>query len=154
MCRYAEDQIEIVLLSLVKDPLLSLMPRMITINRCLDANAALLNGLKPDWRNDLAPTVIALEGSADDLIASVCLRYALDDLIPSTPPADPDVSADVRQLLQMRERLLQERGHLKTDVREELESIEADEAKAASRKRDFGTKMQQYARLIEVKRRA
>ena len=152
MNHYAEDQIEIAILSLVKDPLLSLIPNLVAMDDALHANAARLDQLSSDWRVDSTSAMTALEGSMNHLVASARLRCNLKDLASETSYMHLAGEGDLSQLLQCRQRILQERETLKLDVKEELQLMEEDEAKAASRRRDHGTKMQAFARLVEIKK--
>ena len=150
MCQYEEDHIEFAILSIVKDPLSSLLPRLLSNVATVSALQARLDKIKIDWRKHTTGDF------PDNLYASLQSKYYVYQLpneqyAVSTKMAEFEVREDAYELMATRQKLLTEQAALRLDVREEAQLMENDEMRALSRRKDCGGSMQGFARLVQVK---
>ena len=151
MAEYEDGQIEFAILSLVKDPLLSLVASLAGNVKSLEVVSAYLDKAKPGWR-DFIPSTTADDGHAiegtlygpdadygleQDTIDSADLAAGVQENLASEIPTD---------LLALRQELVTAQAGLRASIRDEQQSIRLDEEKAASRRHDYLSALQAWVR--------
>lgn len=152
MAQYSEGQIEFAILSLVKEPLSSLVSALAENVKGLVALSTRLDSLNPGWRDFIASAVNGEGTTTESLITGPDSIYKLtQEMIDKSELSQSiaeavfkDVAADVMAL---RQKLVTAQAGLRASIIEELQSICSDQERAASRRHDYGPAVQT---LIEI----
>ncbi len=156
MAQYEEGQIEFAILSLVRDPLLEMIPALAENVKAINALSTRLDVVKPGWKDFIDSSTNGQIAGTDGLISNPNLAYGLtqemlDQAEPSQAVIDlchGDVASDI---LGHREQLITTQAGLRMSIREEIQSNQSDEDRAASRTCDYGARMQNFVRKMRVK---
>ena len=155
MAQYEEGQIEFAILSLVRDPLLNLIPMLAENVRSIAELSARLDVVKPDWR-DFETTPVnggstglltasnAFHGLSQKELDQVEIPEVISKLCQSNTADD---------LLARRQQLATAQAGLRLSVRDEQQSNQLDEDRACARKCDYGARMQNFVRKVKMKQR-
>lgn len=157
MAQYEEGQIEFAILSLVRDPLLEMIPSLAENVKGVNALSTRLDIVKPGWKDFTDSSTKGDIAGADSAIRSLSLAYGLtkemfDQAELSQAVMDlcnGDVASDI---LGHREHLITSQAGLRMAIREEIQSNQSDEEKAAARTCDYGARMQNFVRKMRIKK--
>ena len=161
MAQYDKEQIEFAILSLVKDPLLRLIPSLAANVKSIAALTSHLEEVNPDWRKSMLPSANGenTSTSTDGYLTTADGSYGLEQheiddsvLLDQTLLALLD-SDNVSDITAFRQKLVIEQAALRMEIQEERQSMYADESRAAARSQDFGAKMQTFASKVKAKER-
>ena len=159
MAQYEEGQIEFAILSLVRDPLLEMIPALAKNVKAVSALSSRLDVIKPGWEDFLDSSIENENVGRNSLSIDASFTYGitqrmLDQAQPSQAVTDlyhgnkvPDILAHYRQLTTAQ-------VALRMSIREEMQSNQSDEERAAARTCDYGARMQNFVRKLKVKRQA
>ena len=147
MAEYEEDQIEFSILSLVKDPLHSLVDDLAVNVKCLETIngriAALQDKTEPEPTLD--NTVLGPAGSFS------LTREAIDNAeIPANQKGSYQCNS-VGELSQRRQNLSNEQQQLRAAIKEEQQSQQADDDYATGRRYDYGPAVRTWMRFLARK---
>ena len=150
MRQYEEDHIEFAILSLVKDPLSILTQELSKNLATIQALDKRLDELSSDWRQ------YTMHDHVDDITSNTKMQHPTDWLLNKCSGINERTvkligKTDIGELLRSRQQLLSEQASLRIDLREETQMTENDDAFAASRRQDCGTRMQGFAKLVREK---
>ena len=153
MAEYEEGQIEFAILSLVKDPLLTLVASLAENVRCLRALSARLGDIKPGWKgfeaegvgSKVEGTLLGPDPSYD--LSEDAINQAF---IPSAAELKFRDLAAV-DLLAYWQELASGQAGVRKSIKEEQQSIRSDEERAASRRHDYGPMVQAWVRMLARK---
>lgn len=156
MAQYEEGQIEFAILSLVRDPLLEMVPALAKNVKDINALSTRLDTVKPRWKDFIDSSTNGEFMDTNSFISSVNLAYGLsqemlDQAEPSQAVMDlchGDVASDI---LGHREHLITTQADLRMSIREEIQSNQSDEERAAARTCDYGARIQNFVRKMRVK---
>lgn len=159
MAQYEEGQIEFAILSLVGDPLLEMIPALAKNVKGINALSTRLDIVKPGWKDFIDSSTNGEITDTDSFISSLNLAYGLSQEIldraePSQAVMDlchSDVASDI---LGHREHLITTQAGLRMSIREEIQSNQSDEERAAARTCDYGARMQNFVRKMKVKKQS
>ena len=157
MAQYEEDHIEFAILSLVRDPLLRLVPALASNVKTILTLSSRLDEVKPDWRQFTLSDSNDKGTERDSHIMAADAAYALDQgSIDGARPVNTDTAAIVAgdnatEMLALRQSLIVEQAGLKMEVKEELQATQADEIRATSRSQDSGAKLQNFSKMVKIK---
>lgn len=154
MAQYEEGQIEFAILSLVRDPLLDLIPRLAENIHSIARLSVRLDLVKPDWRD------FETSSRCCDSTGMLTTSDPLYGLTPEeldragVPPAigslcESDAAEDI---VAQRQQLVTDQARLRLSIRDEQQSNQADQERAAARRCDYGAMMQDYVRKVKAKR--
>ncbi|CAF9924815.1 hypothetical protein IMSHALPRED_006311 [Imshaugia aleurites] len=154
MARYEEGQIEFAILSLVRDPLLKMVPALARNVKAINALSTRLDIIKPGWRSYLDFSTNGENAGAGSLIDNPNLAYGLtqemlDQVEPSQAVMDlchGDVASDI---LGHREQLVATQVGLRMSIKDEIQSNQSDEERASARTCDYGARMQNFVRRVK-----
>ena len=154
MAQYEEGQIEFAILSLVRDPLLEMTPALAENVKGINALSTRLDIVKPGWKDftdgDIAGT--------DSMISSFNLAYGLtQEVLDQAEPSQAVMDlchGNVSDIIGYREHLITSQASLRMAIREEIQSNQSDEERAAARTCDYGARMQNFVRKMSVKKQA
>ena len=148
MAEYEDGQIEFAILSLVKDPLLSLIPSLASNVKGIQLLSALLDKVKPDWRDFTSFRTPEGDLISDGTLTGPNMTYGItQEAIDSSQMPDniqPDSSDNATDLLTSRQKLVTAQAALRLSIKSEFESDRLDEEKAASRRHDYGPVIQKW----------
>lgn len=159
MAQYEEGHIEFAILSLVRDPLLEMVPALVENMKAINALSSRLDIVEPGWNdytdssrnrkiagtNSLINEPNLAYGVTQDMIHQAELSQAVVDL------CHCNVGSDI---LRHREQLITIQADLRTSIREEMQSNQSDEERAAARTCDYGARMQNFVRKMRLKRQS
>ena len=159
MAQYEEGQIEFAILSLVRDPLLEMIPALAENVKAINALSTRLDVIKPGWKDFIDSSTNSQIAGNDNSISNPNLAYGLtqemlDQAEPSQAVMDlchSDVASDI---LGHREQLITTQAGLRMSIREEIQSNQSDEDRAASRTCDYGARMQKFVRKMRVRQQS
>lgn len=159
MAQYEGGQIEFAILSLVRDPLLEMIPALAENVKAIGALSTRLDIVKPGWKDFVDSSIKGEIAGTDSLISNPNLAYGLtqgmlDQAEPSQAMIDLchcDVASDI---LAHREQLITMQAGLRMSIREEMQSNQSDEERAAARSCDYGARMQNFVRKMRVKKQS
>ena len=142
MANYESDQIEFAILSLVKDPLQYLLPKLAQTTKTLGLIASRLHELGENSQLNTTNCLIGPEP-----------RYRLtDDLIYAQNLAEADqevlVNGNEALLCDTYERVRSTQIHLRSEVQEEIDLECAEDERTARRRHDHGPLIQTWIRLL------
>jgi len=156
MAQYEDRQIEFAILSLVRDPLLDLIPRLAENVRSLNGLSARLDAVKPDWREFEMPSA---SDDATAVLTGPDPMYGMmqEHLDRARYPENVETlceSEAVEDMTTQRQQLVTAQAGLRLSIKEEQQSNQSDEEKAAARRCDYGARMQDFVRRVKTKKRA
>ena len=157
MAQYDEDRIEFAILALIKDPVMRLLPALAASAKSIAVLSSRLDEVKPDWRSFMIESINGENTHACDYLTTADASYGLeqqdiDDIALSDPNLIALLSSEkVSDMIAFLQKLITEQATLRTDIREERQSAENDESRAASRSRDYGARMQNFAKKVKLK---
>ena len=149
---YGDGQIEFAVLSLVKDPLLDLVPRLAANVKSLQAISARLDQVRPDWQDFIIEDGEEARWIYDGRITGPHEAYNLTvELIETAvlPEAmrhmllDGSRTADLITCLQG---LVKLQRDLRKSIKTEIDSNRRDEGRAAGRRHDYSPLIQSWIR--------
>ena len=154
MARYEEGQIEFAILSLVRDPLLKMVPALARNVKAINALSTRLDIIIPGCRSYIDFSTNGENAGAGSLIDNPNLAYGLtqemlDQVEPSQAVMDlchGDVASDI---LGHREQLVATQVGLRMSIKEEIQSNQSDEERASARTCDYGARMQNFVRRVK-----
>ena len=159
MAQYEEGQIEFAILSLVRDPLLEIIPALAENVKAICALSSRLDVIKPGWEDFFDSSIKDEIVGRDSLSVGANFTYGitqemLDQAQPSQAVIDlchgnkaPDILAHYGQLITAQ-------AGLRMSIRDEIQSNQSDEERAAARTCDYGARMQSFVRKMKVKRQS
>jgi len=156
MAQYEEGQIEFAILGLVSDPLLDLVPRLAENIKSITRLSARLDLIKHDWR-DFEPSPV--NGQLTGLLTAFDPTYALtpkhiDQADLPITIAKLCESDAVEDIITQRQQLVADQARLRLWIRDEQQSNQRDEERAAARRCDYGAMMQNFVRKVKAKRKS
>ena len=159
MAQYEEGQIEFAILSLVRDPLLEMVPALIKNVKAVNALSARLDVVKPGWKDFIDSPNNSKHAGMNSLTSEPNLAYGitqemLDQAELSQAVIDLCHCNVVSDILRHREQLVTIQADLRTSIREEMHSNQSDEERAAARTCDYGARMQNFVRKMSLKKQS
>ncbi|KAL9076400.1 MAG: hypothetical protein Q9161_001116 [Pseudevernia consocians] len=159
MAQYEEGQIEFAILSLVRDPLLEMIPALAENVKAINALSTRLDIVKPGWEAFTDSLTDGELAGTDSLINNPNLAYGLtQEMLEQAKPSQAvmdlchgDIASDI---LGHREQLIAAQANIRMSIREEIQSNQSDEERAASRTCDYGARMQNFVRKMRVKKQS
>lgn len=150
MTEYEEDQIEFSILSLVRDPLVDLVPRLASNVKSVSAVDKRLSAL------GIAETEFKGDASDDGIIYGPDGSFDLtSEMLDNGTVPDADMSryqsATGEELLQYRQDIINAQRETRAAIKEEQQSYRADEDYAASRRHDYGPAIQKWVKTLARK---
>lgn len=157
MAQYEESRMEFAILSLVKDPVINLLSDL--AGNVLDIRAvqSQLEEIKPDWRSFIYEGITDSKETQPALVTGPDAGLGLTDAHLSKSQAIQDNQfqlplASAEDGLTKRKKLITAQQDLKMAIQEEVQSRHLEQEKANARSRDFGAKMQKFARKVQAKK--
>ena len=156
MAQYEESQIEFAILSLVKDPLIDLVSDLAGNVRSLMAIQSRLDEIKADWRSSTTKgfddsTRQQEPGFLTGPDAGLGLTEEHILTTPRTQQMKNQLAvASATEAMTMRKELITAQQGLRMALQEEIQSKHSEEERASARTRDFGAKMQKFARKVKA----
>ena len=159
MAQYEEGQIEFAILSLVRDPLLDMIPALAKNVKAISALSSRLDVIKPGWEDFFDSSMKNEIIGRDTLSVDAGFTYGitqrmLDQAQPSQAVIDLCHGNKVPKILAHYGQLITAQVDLRMSIREEMQSNQSDEERAAARTCDYGARMQNFVRKMKVKRQA
>ena len=159
MAQYEEGHIEFAILSLVRDPLLGMIPALAENVKAINALSARLDIVKPGWKDFFEPPTNGKIAGMNSPISGSNLAYGLtQELLDQArlPQAMIDLcnGSLASDIFRYRERLITMQTDLRMSVREEMQSNQSDEDRAVARACDYGARMQNFVRKMRLKRQS
>ena len=159
MAQYEEGHIEFAILSLVQDPLHGMISALAENIKAINVLSARLDVVKPGWKGpyDL-PTNSEVAGT-DGLISEPNLAYGLTQEMLDRAALYQTVNdlcykSVASDILRYRDQLITIQTDIRMSIREEMQSNQSDEERAAARACDYGARMQNFVRQIRLKQRS
>ncbi len=156
MAQYEEGQIEFAILSLVRDPLIRLIPAWAENVKGVAALSAKLDAIKSDWRDFTAP--VTNGESAGHLNAPDPGFGLTQELFDHTSIPEEVVNLCnlevVTDIVEHRQELITAEAELRMSIREEMQADQTDEERATARSRDYGAMIQKVLRKVRTKKAA
>ena len=151
MAEYEEGQIEFAILSLVKDPLLELRVSLASNVKAIQLASARLDELQEDWREFTLSQNARSEGVFDKAIVETdgtfdLTQEMIDNGILPENFERVLLSDTVDDLVSSYQELVTAQVGVRRAIKEELKSNRLDEAKAVSRRFDYGPLLQTWIR--------
>ena len=159
MAQYEEGQIEFAILSLVRDPLLEMIPALAKNVKAISTLSSRLDVIKPGWEDFFDSSIKNDIVGRNSLSIDASFTYGitqrmLDQAQPSQAVTDLCHGNKVPDILAHYEQLSTAQVGLRMSIREEMQSNQSDEERAAARRCDYGARMQNFVRKMKVKRQA
>ena len=159
MAQYEEGQIEFAILSLVRDPLLEMVPALAKNVKAINQLSTRLDMVKPGWKDFIDSSTDNAIAENYNLISKPNLAYGLtQEMLDHSEVSQIvtnlcycNVASDI---LGHREQLIVMQAGLRMSIREEMQSNRLDEEKAAARTCDYGARMQNFVRKMKVKKQS
>lgn len=156
MAQYEEGQIEFAILSLVRDPLLEMIPALAENVKNINALSTWLDKVNPGWKDFIGSSTDGEIAGINSSISKTNLTYGLtqemlDRAEPSLAVMDTCRGNVASGVLGQREQLIATQAGLRMSIREEIQSNESDEERAAARTCDYGARMQNFVRKMKAK---
>ena len=157
MAQYEESQIEFAILSLVKDPIIDLLSALAKNVKGLIAAHSRLDTIQPDWKS-----FTTSESLEDDRQATAHVLTGPDAGLGLTKEqisqariteqlANRLRTGSSTEAMTLRKELIAAQQGLRMAIQEETQSKYLEEERASARTRDFGAKMQKFARKVKTK---
>ena len=148
MAEYEDGQIEFAILSLVKDPLVSLLPKLASNVKSIQSLSARLERVEPDWRQVTTRTISEEMLVPDNALTGPDNTYGLTQENIDTSQLSEFITQDrpsnAADILVFRQKLVTSQAELRMSIMSEFESNRLDEEKAASRRHDYGPVIQKW----------
>ena len=159
MAQYEEGQIEFAILSLVRDPLLEMIPALAKNVKAINALSTRLDTVSPGWKGSIDSSINGETAGTGGLISNPNLAYGLtqemlDQAEPSQAVMDICHGDFASDILRHREQLVATQADLRMSIKEEMQSNQSDEERAAARTCDYGAMMQNFVRKMTVKKQS
>ena len=156
MAQYEEGHIEFAILSLVRDPLLEMVPALAENVKAINRLSTRLDMVKPGWKDfiDSSTDSEIAENSSKPNLAYGLTQEILDHSEVSQTVTDLCYCNVASDILGHREKLIAMQAGLRMSIREEMQSNRLDEDKAAARTCDYGARMQNFVRKMKVKKQS
>ena len=159
MAQYEEGQIEFAILSLVRDPLLEMIPALAANVKAINALSTRLDAVKPAWKGFIDPSTSSENVGKNTFIDRSNLTYGLtqeilDQAEPSQAVMDLCHGNVAPDILRHREQLIATQIDLRTSIGEEMQSNRLDEEKTAARTCDYGARIKNFVRTMKVKKQS
>lgn len=152
MAEYEEDQIEFSILSLVKDPLIDLTDELAANVKCLELVIGLIDAHK-EASSTAEPVASLLENTIVGPQPSYALtQECIDRAVIAAGQREEYQACSVHALIQHLERLSASQLGLRTTIKEEQQSNQADDDYAAGRRYDYGPAVRLWIRFLARKR--
>ena len=142
MAEYEEGQIEFAILSLVKDPLLELLPSLASNVKAIQLASTQLDRMKADWR-EFAQSDNPLTGPDGEFELT---QGSIDSGVLPEKLEQKLLGGTVQSLISTYQELTTAQASVRAAIKGELESDRNDEAKAASRRFDYGPLLRTWIR--------
>ena len=159
MAQYEEGQIEFAILSLVRDPLLDMVPALAKNVKAISALSSRLDVIKPGWEDFVDSSIKNEIVGRNNLSVNASFTYGitqrmLDQAQPSQVVIDLCHGNTISEILAHYGQLITAQVGLRMSIREEMQSNQSDEERAAARTCDYGARMQNFVRKMKVKRQS
>ena len=159
MAQYEEGHIEFAILSLVRDPLHEMISALAKNVKAINVLSARLDIVKPEWQDTYDPPTNSEVAGTNSLIREPSLAYGLTQEMldrAALHQAVVDFCHDnvASDMLRHREQLIAMQADLRMSIREELQSNQSDEERAAARASDYGARMQNFVRKMRLKQQS
>ena len=159
MAQYEEGHIEFAILSLVRDPLHEMISALAANVKAINVLSARLDIVKPEWQDTSDPPANSEFAGTNSLIREPSLAYGLtqeiiDRVALHQAVADLCHSSVASAMLIYREQLIAMQANLRMSIREEIQSNQSDEERAAARASDYGARMQNFVRKMRLKQQS
>ena len=159
MAQYEEGQIEFAILSLVRDPLLEMVPALAENVKAINQLSTRLDMVKPGWKDFIDSSTDSAILENYNLISKPNLAYGLTQEMLDHSEASQIVTDlcycnVASEILRHREQLITMQAGLRMSIREEMQSNRSDEEKAAARTCDYGARMQNFVRRMMLKKQS
>ena len=159
MAQYEEGQIEFAILSLVRDPLLEMIPALAKNVKAINALSTRLDTVEPGWKGSIDSSTNGETAGTGGLISNPNLAYGLtqemlDQAEPSQAVMDICHGDFASDILRHREQLVATQADLRMSIKEEMQSNQSDEERAAARTCDYGARMQNFVRKMTAKKQS
>ena len=151
MSEYEDGQIEFAILSLVKEPLISLVLSLSENIRTLQGVTEALNTIDPGWRGFVATESIGGGDVEENILLGPDPGYCvdqkrLDNTRISSKSQKKLVSVSIGTLLPFWQEVVKAQSLLRALIKQEQESSQVDEEKAARRRHDYGSTIHTWLR--------
>ena len=152
MGEYGDGQIEFAILSLVKDPLLDLVPRLAANVKGTQAVSTRLDQVQPDWQHFTTQARDATYSTYDDGITGPHDAYNLTSetietaVLPEAVQHMIQGGSRTADLLTCLQGLFAEQAGLRKAINAEIGFTHQDEERAASRRHDYSPLIQSWIR--------
>ena len=159
MAQYEEGHIEFNILSLVRDPLLEMIPALAENVKGIRALSARLDVIEPGWKDFIdSSSNIEIVG-ADSLINDPNSAYGLtpeilDPTLPSQDVIDLCQSVAASDMVGYHRHLITTQAGLRMSITEEMQLYQSNEEKAGARTCDYGARMQNFVRKMKIKKQS
>lgn len=159
MAQYGGNQIEFAILSLVKDPVLDLLPALAENVKSVAALSARLDVIKPDWHCSMVGSAGDNVGRGNDVLTAAELSLDLTQTQIDQAKIPDEVADDLlndaaSEIVARRQELVNAQVTLRTEIQEEKQAQHSDDERAIARSCDFGAKMQRFARKFIAKEKS
>ena len=159
MAQYEEGHIEFAILSLVRDPLLEMIPALVDNVKGINVLSNRLDVIEPGWKDFIDSSSNGEIAGTNSFISDPSSAYGLtQEMLNHAEPSQAvtdlchsDVASDI---LAHREQLITMQAGLRVSIREEMQSNQSDEERAAARTCDYGARMQNFVRKMRVKKQS
>lgn len=157
MAEYEEGQIEFAILSLVRDPLLDLLPTLAENLKISQEISTRLNNLRPDWKNFVSAAANGESLPQEATLVEPDRGYGLtpDAIGKAIVPEGVQQRLNkesVGDLVAFRQELMTAQAGIRTSIKEEQQSGRSDDEWAASRRHDYGPVVQAWVGMLAQKR--
>ncbi len=157
MAEYEEGQIEFGVLSLVKDPMLSLLPTLAENLKVFAETSSRLKYFNPEWEHTVSAAFQRASSPHESTLTGLDEGFALTaDAIEKA--VIPDIiqqrldRGSGEDLMMFRQELMGAQVRFRASIKEEQQSHRSDAERAASRRHDYGPMVQAWVRLLAQKR--
>ena len=157
MAQYEGGQIEFVILSLIRDPLLNLVPALAENVKSLVALSARLDIVKPDWLDFIESSADSHAVTSASLLSGADLHYGLEseELGRAKLPekvVELSLSDAAPEIMAYRQQLITAQAELRISIKDEMQQNISDEERAAARSCDYGAMMQSFVRKVRARK--
>ena len=156
MAEYEDGQIEFAILGLVKDPLINLVHSLASNVKSLRALEGRLQDVKPTWRSFATFASSEKDGIPENTVFGPDAHFQLEQAAIERAALGPEVQHklagdSVADILDLRRNLAFEQTNLRVAIKEEQASDYHDEARAATRRHDYGPAVKLWIEILSAK---
>lgn len=152
MTEYAAGDIEFVLLSLVRDPLIMLRADLARNVKSLQAVERRLDSIQSEWRAFLeSGSDVAAEVMLDQDPTLGITEEAIADAVMEADTAESVDGTSAEKLTKLRQELVTSQHNLRRMTLEEIESAADDDRKANERRCDYGPAIYTWLKMLAEK---